>query len=422
MNTLTRTFFLMGILLLPAGIAAQTDTASMDSDLLFSIAREKAFAGERAYARTLCRMILTKSPDYTDARVLLARTLAWDGQRPEARKEFETALLRSPSYKDAAIGLADLEFWDDHHARTIELVNLFTPLFPNDPDLLFRKARALHALGQDEESLRLLDVINDIDPSMTEAASLRRSIAQPALRFTAGADYTYEHYSRTYDPMKYAAFSLGFRSSAGSFIGRMNYADRFGSKGTQGEIDGYPRIADGIYAFVNYGYSGSSLFPRHRGGLEVFTRLPSSFEASLGFRHLYFRSGSSVTVYTIAGGWYYANYWFSIRPYLTPNGSGVSRSLSFTARRYFGNAEHFLGARVGAGFTPDERNIQSSSGMTGTEIFYLSSQSATMQWQYPVTSTALLVLSADYTHQELSFSPGSYVTVISAAAGVRVRL
>lgn len=421
MGILVRTFLFAGILLIPGPIFAQSDTSSMDSDELFSIARDKAFNGQREYARSLCRIILSRSPSYSDAHVLLARTLAWDGQRAEARTEFEAVLMHSPSNKDAAIGLADLEYWDDHHVRTIELVNSLTPLFPNDLDLLFRKARALHALNQDREALRILNIISDIDPSMRDAASLRESIVLPSLRFTTGADYSLERYSQVYDQMQYASVVLGYRSLPGTIIAKLNYADRFGKKGTQAEIDAYPKIADGMYAYVNYGYSGSSLFPHQRAGAEIYTRLPSAFEASLGFRHLSFGPGSSVTIYTGSVGWYYGSYWFSFRPYITPNNAGISRSAAVTARRYFGDAEHYLGVRLGAGFSPDERNIQSSSGMTGTEVFYLSSQTAALQWQYPATTTLLLQVSGDYTHQELSSKSGNYVDVATLSAGFRFK-
>ena len=413
---------LLTLLLSLSGMAsAQMDTAAMDSDELFQIARTNAFTGQREYARKLCRMILEKSPEYADVRILLARTLAWDGRRNDARKELDTVLRQSPSNIDAVLTLADVEYWDDQHVRTVDLVNRMMSRFPNDLNLLFRKARALHALQRDKEALRILNVIGDIDPSMQEAASLRQSIELPSLRFQAGADYTHENYSKVYDPMKYGTLQLGYRTSIGSVILKLNYADRFGSRGFQTEMDAYPKIADGLYAYLNYGYSAYSLFPRHRGGAELYSRLPSAFEGSVGFRHLYFGPGSSVTIYTGSIGWYYGSYWFSLRPYLTPNNAGVSRSVSIAVRRYFADAEHYLGLKAAIGYSPDGRTIQSSSGLPGTAVYLLSSQSATVQWQYPASATLLLLVSADYTHQELSFDPGNYVDVITLSAGVRIK-
>jgi hypothetical protein len=48
------------------------DTASVD--FLFQKARNLAFNGKRTEARSICRQILLKSPDYEDVRVLGFKT------------------------------------------------------------------------------------------------------------------------------------------------------------------------------------------------------------------------------------------------------------------------------------------------------------------------------------------------------------
>lgn len=116
--------------------AAQIDTLKPNSDELFALAREKAFAGQREEARQLCKTILARSPSYSDARVLLGRTYAWDGRREEARAEFYKLLEEKPSHKDALDALLDVELWDNRLERALDIANRGLNFSPSDEDFL----------------------------------------------------------------------------------------------------------------------------------------------------------------------------------------------------------------------------------------------------------------------------------------------
>jgi YaiO family outer membrane protein len=90
-------------------------------------------------------------------------------------------------------------------------------------------------------------------------------------------------------------------------------------------------------------------------------------------------------------------------------------------RRYVGDAETFVSLRAGAGFSADERPMQSSSGFMGQEVFHLKSQTIGVGWQQSIGTTSLFVTTFDDTNQELSFSPGRYVTMYSFSIGFRTR-
>jgi YaiO family outer membrane protein len=236
-----------------------------------------------------------------------------------------------------------------------------------------------------------------------------------------GISYASDRFSGTYDPMHYGFLQLSRRTPFGSIFGRLNYSSRFGSTGTQFETDLYPRLADGVYAYLNYGYSLNLLFPKHRAGAEIYTKLPSSYEGSVGFRYLYFSPTSNVTIYTGSLGLYFGSYWVSFRPYFIPNDAGASKSASLTFRRYLSDAENYFSLRAGAGFSADERTLQSSSGFVGKEVFYLKSQTVGVGWQESVAANYLLLATFDITNQELSFSPGNYVVMYSLSIGMRAR-
>jgi YaiO family outer membrane protein len=285
-----------------------------------------------------------------------------------------------------------------------------------------KKVRALKGLGRDEEALLILNKLEDLNPSLAEIATLRKSISSTSMSNGIGINYASDHFADTYDPMQYGYLQLSRRTALGSLFGRVNYSSRFGTQGAQVETDLYPRLADGVYAYLNYGYSNSDLFPKHRAGVEIYTKLPASYEGSVGLRRLYFSPSSSVSIYTGSLGLYIGSYWLSFRPYLIPNDAGLSKSASLTIRRYIGDAENFFSLRAGAGFSADERTIQSNTGFEGqTEVFYLQSQTVGIGIQQGIATYHLFVATFDVTNQELSHSPGNYVVMYSLSVGLRFR-
>jgi YaiO family outer membrane protein len=399
--------------------SAQIDTLRLSSDELFALARQKAFNGQREEARKLCTEVLRRTPSYLDARVLMGSTFAWDLRWDDAREEFRKVLAVNPSHRDALAALADVELWGERFGPALEIAEGALRSHPNGEEFLIKKARALTGLGREHEALLVLNALEDLNPSLAEIATLRRTIKSTAMNSGIGVNYAADRFSDTYGPMNAAFLQLSRRTDYGSLFARLNYAARFGLSGIQIETDLYPRLANGVYAYLNYGYSASDLFPRHRAGAELYTKLPSSLEASIGLRSLYFGPASSVTMYTGSLGFYFGSYWISARPYFIPGDAGLTTSASLTLRKYFGDAENFVSLKVGAGFTADERVVQSTTGFPGKDIFYLKSKTVGAGWQQSLSTYILLVATFDVTNQEISFRPGNYTNMYSLALGLR---
>jgi len=118
-------------------------------------------------------------------------------------------------------------------------------------------------------------------------------------------------------------------------------------------MDAYPKISENNYAYINYGYSQNTLFPKNRFGAEWYHNFPKAFEGSVGMRFLGF-TDSNVDIYTATFGKYIGNYWISLRSYVTPDPEGTSVSGYMTVRRYFSDAENYIGMRAGFGVSPDD--------------------------------------------------------------------
>lgn len=393
----------------------------LNVDELFVKARKTAFEGNREEARAMLNEILDRSPDYFEVRVFLARTYAWDQQRDKAREELKKVLAKSPNLEDALSALCDVEMWDEQYNQALATANQALQHYKNAEDFLYKKVVILYELKRTKEASAIIERLLEINPAHAKGNQLKQNLKAAGLKYIAGVIYSADVFSRTFNPAHYLSAQLAREFSWGSAIVRMNYSNRFQSSGVQAEIDLYPRIANGVYAYLNYGYANSALFPDHRFGGEVYSKLPKSFEASAGMRYLNFGSGNTVAIYTGSVGWYVKNYWVSFRPYITPGNAGSSFSSSLSLRRYFQDGDNYLGITGGFGFSPDDRKIQSSSGLSTEGIYLLKSQRIGLQWQKTFTHQLFLSVNVNVSRQELSFDRGNYVWITSPQITLRKR-
>ena len=216
---------------------------------------------------------------------------------------------------------------------------------------------------------------------------------EPRLGGRVSVEYEHARFDDSTDPWHLASLELSRRTNAGTVLLRGNLASRFERTGQQVEIDAYPRIAPRTYGYINVGYSPSAIFPEWRYGAEIFGSPLRSMELSAGIRHLEF-SASDVTIFTGSAGLYRGNYYFMARPFVTPRDGGTSLSGFVQARRYFRDADEYVGVRIGAGATPAET-------FTEAELDRLDSFRAAVEGRRPV-GPAHLKLSVGYDREQLT--------------------
>ena len=399
-------------------VNAQTDTTILNVDELYMKARELAFNNKYAQAREILFSILKHDDKHIDARILLGRTYAWEGKYDSARVNLKYVLANDSSAYDGYMALADVEFWGKSFNESLRIVNIALQKYLNDEEFLLKKARILKSLGRDEEALRILNRIEERHPLSSEAYSVKKEIGLESQSNSITYNYAIDAIPEQ-SPLQYAYLQYGKQTPIGLFFIRFNYSYRYKADGVQYEVDLYPRISKTAYGYINYGFSNSPLFPHHRVSGEFYSALPFHFEGSVGIRYLNFDSQSDVKIYTGTIGYYWRDYWFSLRPYFIPNEAGISKSLSFMVRYYFADAEDYLSARIGGGFTPDERYLQSDNGLNTTDIYYLDSQTIGVGIQKAIGLSYLIYATFDFTNQEKSCSPGSYYKMYSFNISLR---
>jgi YaiO family outer membrane protein len=383
-----------------------------DPDSSFEKARELAFNKQRKQAQDTLLSILTKYPNYHEIRSFLATTYSWDGEYKKARKEF--TYIFDKEKKDKSIWEAAIknELWGDMPYQALEMTTEALKNFPDDPEILYLKASAQEKTNNPLEALNTIELILTQNPNDQKAKdykiSLNNALSQNAIGITSSVDI----YSDVFDPMQYYALMYRRLTKYGSIIGRVNFNRRFNENGLQYEVDLYPKIAKGLYAYVNIGVSNSFLFPDVRYGLELYKSLPKSFEVSLGLRSL--KYSTTTNIYTGSLGWYTGNSYLAFRPYITPGETGTSKSGTFTYRKYRSDADNYLGVSLSVGFSPEinQFNINEDTAkfvdLKSQRInlgYYFTSSNKQNAWgtQFGVS------------HQEIIFDQGNYFWIYSVA-------
>lgn len=376
-----------------------------NSDSLYNAARIMAFDGNRTGARSICFNIVKHRNTAYDAWILIGRTYTWDDKYDSARVAFNEVLSKEKGYYDAIDAMIDLEYWNNHYEACIAQCDNGLSYHENDRNFQIKKSKSLVALNQFEKAKILLNdiVIHDIDNN--DARKLLETIRQAERANKITVNYSYSYFEkRMITPWQLAYLQYSRRTSFGTIIGRINYASRFNTGGLQIETDAYPRITKTTYMYVNLGYSEKFIFPRFRSGAELYRKLPSAFEASLGFRYLSFTS-SDVVIYTASAGKYIGNYWLSARTFITPDKIGTSISGMLTARRYFSDADNYLGIRLSYGTSPDDRK----NLLTSSDILHVKSDAARVEFNKKLKQIWIINLAAICENEEYYPSRFRYI-------------
>lgn len=388
---------------------AQTVFGQVDS--LFNVARNYAFNGKRVEARAICDSILVLSPNYADVLLLKGRTFSWDGMRKEARFEFYKVIKRDSTNTEAWEALSDVEYWDDNTREALKVTNTGLARNPNTKGLMLKRTKYLIDLDSLLAAEQELKRIKEIDTACTECAALAETIyerkAVSHVAFGASADY-FQGLDRLF---LYQYIQYGHKNPNNSMIFRVNFNQRYQSNGFQPEIDMYPSLKKYGYLYLNYAYSLYTLFPRHRVGFEWYKGLPRSYEMSIGGRYMDFGGGSTVWIFTGSLTKYVGNYALIARPFITPDPTTKSTSVSLilNIRRYTLDADNYIGLTAGAGYSPDQRVFLTGASLN-TEvksIYYMQAYRVGLIWYKSYKFRHVFNADIDYRYQELKLGGSS---------------
>jgi len=318
-------------------------------------ARKLAFSGERAKALTLLEEYLHREPGDTDALTFYGTVLSWEVRYEDARRALRAVLARYPDHEDALAALTNVELWAGNSSLAEELAATALVKRPQDTGLLMARAQALQKLGRNAEAIGALDQLLAIDPDQPQAAVMRADLLESRRRWETMLDQDYEWFSDGRGAWNETEVSLKRGAErAGSVIVRFSHVNQFPFSSNLMEVDAYPVIRKGTYAYLNAGWSPDGvLFSRYRAGAELYQSLPHGIEVSGGYRRLGF--SSPVNIYTGSISKYLQAWMFGFRTYVNPVSAGDSESRQFSARRYFGDGLSYVSLLYGTGAAPAEQ-------------------------------------------------------------------
>ncbi len=408
---------LLLMLIISGFVAVKADAQQThDVDNMFEKAREYAALGEYSEARSFALQILDVTPQYHDVRVFLARTLGWDHRFSEARSQLRYVLRDEPENIEALSARADIELWDRNYRAGIEFADRAIEKDPQRADLYIRRARLFIGIDRFSDASSDLDRAVVIDPeNLTLVRQIRSEIEQDQQRNIIAFGFSYDHFDSDLDPWQRYYGEYHRLTDYGPVIGRASLGQRFETTDWQAELDVYPTLGRNWYAYLNAAVSGGNLFPDFRIGGELYRSLPTAFEGSAGVRYLNF-SDDDVVIFTGSISKYWRSWFFTLRPFYTPQDAGRSIALNTIARRYLGNPQTYISLNGGFGFSPDESRLL--DGDPNRRL--LNSRYIGLNGYHLLRERLQLFGEIKFTEQQFPFSE-DYIQIYTLETGIRYR-
>jgi len=422
------------------------DVAYNDAnDTSYEKAHSLAYEGKHRPAKDILVQVVSKNPKNIEARALLASTYSWNGQYTKARNEFNKvtsveknnsaiwiSAIKNELYakkNSTALGLANKALlYLEHNTEVERLRQIALERIQNKkyPELGWHNTKSpLKTAKTSKKKIKDKTTEEETKPDETrtpeDSNEAKTPVAKEVLNNRIAIRNAFTVFDQRYDPAVYSSISLRRQTQAGSFP-RINYSNRNGQHGLQYDLDFYPKFSKRFYAYLNYGYSNASIYPRHKMGGDLYVNLPWAMEFSAGGRYISFAT-RNVTVFTNSIGHYRGNYYFSLRSYIRPKENdltGVSGNL--LVRKYLKDAENFFGINVGMGYSPELRQLISGDDLLAETLLFVESQRLSLEYQFTGKKNPNAYrANMGVTRQEFAFAPGTYFFGISAGLTYQVK-
>lgn len=338
-------------------IAHDLQAQQLSSDeLLKQAIYETNVSKDYTKAIVLARQGLTISPDYIDLHLLLGRLymLTKPPEYDAARTEFLYVLQTSPKNMDALNYLITIETIQKNNVLALQYIDKALSLQPASKELMIKKIDLLDQSGQIDTAYSLAKPILAQYPADVKLKEIEKDLYIRSRKNRVGLSYNYTHFEKDGKApwSLYNAYYIR-EEKFGTFLGRVNYANRSYDKGWQFEVEGYPKHGKQNYSFFNLAYSPAAIFPKYRAAYSYFAAFPKGWEGELGARYQY--NNRSFVSYAASVGKYIGNYWLNFRTFITPDSGRVSQSYTLTSRYYLATKDDYFTIIAGTGASPDDR-------------------------------------------------------------------
>ena len=331
---------------------------------LYDSAEENTRAGNWDEAHKYIQQMLAQDPDHFPTLLLLGSVYAFENKFDSARHVTTRLYKNNHDNYELLDLMVNIEIWDNKYKDAMTQVNRALRTFPDDPEFLFKKAFIQYLQKEYREALKTLDHLlsDEIDPKHADGIKLRNDILQNhRYKDYILHEYYYEYHNKPNSHKWITSTGLAKWTKYGTYIGKLNIGHDWGRKelphrplpAYQLELEAYQGLWRTNYLWLNHAFAldTSGFFPRHRGGIEFFQRLPQGLEASIGLRYMYW--SSLLVFYTGSLSWVSnLNYW-SYRLFVNP-AYPLGFTNIITYRRYFSQRPEYFYVLAGYGTYSDE--------------------------------------------------------------------
>lgn len=346
-------------------IQASSKERGMDGEAWLKKARELSHEKRYDEAQAICMRVLEIFPDDYEAQFIIGITMAWMGRFDEAREWYDKLMTTTFDSHELIGAIVDLEIWDENYAGALEQVKYGLKIFPNDKEYLKKLVTIYQVSGQVDLANRTLDQLISVYPNDKE---IRKSYynLKGLMRLNAvSADYIFDTYSLPAKRTWQMYSARYFRSNdIGTFVGSVNTGyissdtSAFSIRGGyQFELDAYPIFpSKKRYFHINYGFSPSSVFARHRFGTHIYQDLMPGWELSAGFNYSHYRSITDTTnVLILQAGIskYWSGFMGNFVITLAPTPLKLSQGYTLIGRKYFDRPDNWVQLAIGTGVYPE---------------------------------------------------------------------
>jgi YaiO family outer membrane protein len=327
-------------------------SAPEDEDLLFLLARARAYGDDYTGALQTLDLLVRKSPKNTDYLLLRARIESWRGNVAVAQAGFDEVLKMSPGNPEALSGLGSIAVrkGDMSVAERYYLGSLARD--PRNPEVHFALGNVYLWQGAFAKARESYKIARELDPKNSE---YKKALTRIPGRTDAGYEFRLLYQPETFTDGResfqsgQAAFLWHLPRNGPAFVFKGERTRRFGLYDTQVGLEIYPRLWKGGSAYVDINASpgGAKLYPQVGYLLEIYQALSGSWDISAGFRRMEFE-GNPVSIFIGSLGLYSGAFYTNARIYYSPKSRESKVSWLLLTRWYFQN-RNYLYAGYGQG-------------------------------------------------------------------------
>lgn len=365
---------------------------------------QKMYAAKR-YVEIIQRAVpyLKMHPDDGDVRYILGQTYVQMKQYDLAYEQFYCGLAKTPKYTEMRVALINLDIQLKQFDLAQEAVSDGLALQPNNYNLLSSQGTVLFEQGRFPPAAIFAHQSLAVKPMNKAALFLKKNLDQISNRYMIGRETIGLlgqglYVSDVHQIWQYGTVYYQHDTDYGPILGKMNYSERFGFKGYQGEIEAFPILTKDLYFDIDLGYANQPIiFPNYMIGLETYFSIPKFLELSCGGKYNKITSTKAYTYYTGSARKQIKNDVFFFRPiYYTTQPGDPSLLYTGYYRHYFqGDTDFYINVFLVEGNSPDLNDLLAANFIT------IHNSGLVLDLSFPVCNHTLVIdIGATYIQQD----------------------